>query len=116
MQSHKIYRTSEDIKRELTDILRSLKDPRIKGFISILRVDAAKDLSVAKIYISAIEGLDTAKDAIKGLEAASGFIRRELALRLQLRHTPTLKFIPDNSIEHGAHINKVLESLKNGDE
>ena len=115
MPSHKIDRASEDIKRELTDIFRTLKDPRIKGFLSIVRVEVASDLSVAKIYISAMEGMDSAKEAVKGLTAASGYIRRELSMRLTLRHTPSLKFIPDDSIEHSAHINKLLESFKNGE-
>mgnify|MGYP001083565481 CR=1 FL=1 len=79
MGSHRIERTTEDIKRELTAIFRELKDPRVQqAFISIIRVEVTNDLSYCTVQISAIEGLDRAKEAVKGLKSASGFIRREL--------------------------------------
>ncbi len=104
-------RVSEEISRELTDILRSVKDPRVSGsFISILRVDTAADLRNATVHYSVLgEGRDEVK---KGLKSAQGFIRRELAQRLNLRATPELCFIYDDSIEHGAHIAKLLEDIK----
>lgn len=104
-------RVSEEISRELTDILRSVKDPRVSGsFISILRVDTAADLRNATVHYSVLgEGRDEVK---KGLKSAQGFIRRELAQRLNLRVTPELCFIYDDSIEHGAHIAKLLEDIK----
>ena len=77
MGSHRIERTTEDIKRELTAIFRELKDPRVQqAFISIVRVEVTNDLSYCTVQISAIEGLDRAKEAVKGLKSASGFIRR----------------------------------------
>ena len=112
MASHRVGRTSEDIKRELTDILRALKDPRIKGILSIVRIELASDLSYAAVYVSSLDGFEAAKSSVKGLVSASGFIKRELSQRLEIRKIPELKFIPDNSIEHSAHISELLNSEK----
>lgn len=112
MASHKIERTSEDIKRELTAVFRELKDPRVTGaFLSIVRVEVTNDLSYCTVYVSAIEGADKAKEAVKGLKSASGFIRRELGHRLRLRHVPELIFNATDSIEYSAHISRILTSL-----
>lgn len=112
MASHKIERTTEDIRRELTAIFRELKDPRVTGaFLSIVRVEVTNDLSYCTVHVSAIEGLDKAKEAVKGLKSASGYIRRELGHRLRLRHVPELIFTATDSIEYSAHISRVLNSL-----
>ena len=112
MGSHRIERTTEDIKRELTAIFRELKDPRVQqAFISIVRVEVTNDLSYWKVVLSAIEGLDRAKEAVKGLKSASGFIRRELGHRLHLRHVPELIFHATDSIEYSANISRILNSL-----
>ncbi|MDO4829890.1 MAG: 30S ribosome-binding factor RbfA [Clostridia bacterium] len=112
MSGHRIERTTEDIKRELTAIFRELKDPRVSGaFLSIVRVEVTNDLSYCTVSVSAIEGLDRAKQAVKGLESASGFIRRELGHRLRLRHVPELIFKATDSIEYSAHINRILHDL-----
>lgn len=112
MASHKIERTTEDIKRELTAIFRELKDPRVTGaFLSIVRVEVTNDLSYCTVHVSAIEGLDRAKEAVKGLKSAGGYIRRELGHRLRLRHVPELIFTATDSIEYSAHISRVLNSL-----
>ena len=108
MGSHRIERTTEDIKRELTAIFRELKDPRV---ISIVRVEVTNDLSYCTVQVSAIEGLDRAKEAVKGLKSASGFIRRELGHRLHLRHVPELIFHATDSIEYSANISRILNSL-----
>ncbi len=104
-------RVNEEISRELCEILRTVKDPRVSGaFISILRVDTAADLRNANIHYSVLgDGRDDVK---RGLRSAEGYIRRELAQRLNLRATPELCFVYDDSIEHGAHIAKILEELK----
>ena len=108
MAGHRIERTTEDIKRELTAIFRELKDPRVSGaFLSIVRVEVTNDLSYCTVSVSAIEGLDRAKQAVKGLESAAGFIRRELGHRLRLRHVPELIFKATDSIEYSAHINRI---------
>ena len=112
MASHKIERTTEDIRRELTAIFRELKDPRVTGaFLSIVRVEVTNDLSYCTVHVSAIEGLDRAKEAVKGLRSAGGYIRRELGHRLRLRHVPELIFTATDSIEYSAHISPVLNSL-----
>ena len=118
MANHKLVRTTEDIKRELTDILRHVKDPRVSdAFISIIRVEVTNDLSYCNVYISAMEGLERAKLALKGLKSASGFIRRELGNRLKLRHVPELIFHATDSIEYSANISRILNSLDiKGDE
>ncbi|OJU18366.1 MAG: ribosome-binding factor A [Clostridiales bacterium 43-6] len=112
MASHRVGRTAEDIKRELTDIIRTLKDPRIKGILSIVGIDLASDLSYASVYISSLDGFEAAKSSVKGLSSANGYIKRELGMRMDLRKIPELKFIPDNSIEHSAHISELLNSEK----
>lgn len=113
MSFYRIQRISEDIKRELTAIFRELKDPRLKsGLISIVKVDVTNDLSFCKIYISELEGLEKAKIAVEGLKSASGYIKKELGIRLNLRHIPDLIFIATDSIEYGANISKMLNNLK----
>ncbi len=103
-------RVNEEISRELTEILRTVKDPRVSGsFISIISVDTTADLKYCKVYFS-VYGSDT-KEVAKGIKSASGYIRHELSQRLNLRATPELTFIADNSIEHGAHISAIIESL-----
>lgn len=108
---YKMDRTSEDIMRELTAILRRVKDPRVSGMISIVRVEVSNDMSYAKVYISAMEGLDAAKEAVRGLKSAAGFMRRELGAALHLRHVPELRFVPDDSIAYSARIAKTLQDL-----
>lgn len=112
MGSYRASRTEEDIKRELTDIMRSLKDPRINGLLSIVKLELTNDMSHCKVYVSAMEGLATAKEAVKGLQNAAGFIKRELNGRMKLRKLPDFKFIADDSIAHSAEIARMLEDLK----
>ena len=111
MPSHRMGRTTEDIRRELTAIFRELKDPRVQGLISIVRVDVSSDLSYCTVYISAMEGIDHAKQAIVGLKSASGYIRRELGQRLRLRHVPEMHFKATDSIEYSANISRILNEL-----
>ena len=109
---HRIERTTEDVKRELTAIFRELKDPRVADtFLSIVRVEVTNDLSYCTVQVSAIEGFDRAKEAVKGLKSASGFIRRELGHRLKLRHVPELIFNATDSIEYSANISRILSTL-----
>lgn len=113
MPNFKSMRSAEDIRRELTDIFRSLKDPRISGFLTVVKVDVSSDLSYAKVYVSAMEGIEAAKESVKGLKNAAGFIRRELGLRLEMRKIPELKFIADDSIEHSAEILELINRANN---
>lgn len=112
MPSHRMGRTTEDIRRELSAIFRELKDPRVQGLISIVRVEVTSDLSHCTVYISAMGGMEQAKTAAAGLKSAGGFIRRELGARLKLRHVPELQFNPTDSIEYGANIAKLIHDLK----
>ena len=113
MPSFKIDRTTEDIHRELTAILREVKDPRVKDcLLSLVREEVTNDLSYCTVYISSMEGIEQAKTAVKGLKSAAGFIRRELASSLHLRHVPELIFKATDSIEYGAHISKILHDLE----
>lgn len=117
MASHKIERATEDIRRELTAIFRELKDPRVNSvFLSIVRVEVTNDLSYCTVHVSAMEGLDRAKEAVKGLKSASGYIRRELGHRLKLRHVPELIFNATDSIEYSANISRILNSLDISDD
>lgn len=115
MSGHRIERITEDIKRELTAILRELKDPRVKdAFISVVRVEVTNDLSYCTVYVSAMEGLERCKQACAGLDSAAGYIRRELGSRLKLRHTPQLIFKASDSIEYSANISRILNDLDRG--
>lgn len=112
MAGYRMDRTGEDIMRELTAILRTVKDPRVTaGLISIVRVDVTRDLSYATVYISAMDGLNAARAAVKGLTSAAGYMRRELGNALHLRHVPELKFVADDSIAYSARIAKTLREL-----
>lgn len=111
MPSYKVGRLSEDLKRELSVLLREVKDPRVSRMLSILRCEVSGDLSHCKVHVSALEGEATTKESIKGLNSASGFLRKEIANRLHLRKCPELHFIPDNSIAYSAKINGILHDL-----
>ena len=111
MPNYKNARHGEDIHRELTAIFRSLKDPRIDPMLSIVRTELSRDGSSCKVYVSSLEGLQRAEESVKGLKSAAGFIRREVGLRLAMRHTPELHFIADNSIEYGVHISRLLREI-----
>lgn len=108
MASNRINRINEEIRKELAALFRELKDPRIStGLVSVTRVDTTGDLRYARVYVSALDK-ETESQVMKGLYSASGFLRREIGHRLNLRYTPELQFIADDSIAYGAHILEVL--------
>ena len=112
MVSNRIGRINEEIQRELAELLRGLKDPRVQDtMISITRVETTPDLRYAKVYTSFLEA-DRAKDALKGLKSASGYLRRELGRALQLRYTPELQWVLDDSITYGAKMLELINSLE----
>ena len=117
MASNRISRINEEIQRELSEQFRRLKDPRVSqtGMVSITRVDTTGDLRYARIYVSALDKSQE-KEVLKGLKSAAGFLRRELGRSLQLRYTPELQFVADDSIQHGAHILEVLRQVEQQDE
>ena len=111
MASNRIGRINEEIQRELADLLRNLKDPRVQAtMISITRVETTPDLRYAKVCVSFLDK-SKAGEALKGLRSASGYLRRELGAALQLRYTPELQWQEDDSIVHGAHILDILSKL-----
>ena len=112
MASNKLQRTNDDIQFVLANLLRQVKDPRVNqgSLISITRVDTTGDLRYCKVYVSILGEVDE-KEFKKGVKSASPWLRRELGIALNLRYTPELIFELDKSIEYGAHINTVLESL-----
>ena len=112
MASNKLQRTNDDIQFVLSNLLRQVKDPRVNqgSLISITRVDTTGDLRYCKVYVSILGDVDE-KEFKKGVKSASPWLRRELGIALNLRYTPELIFELDKSIEYGAHINSVVESL-----
>jgi len=111
MPSYRTARAAEDVRRELTDIMRTLKDPRTQGMLSIVNLELSNDYSHCKVYISSMEGLQKAVDAVAGLSSASGHIRREIGQRLRLRKTPQFHFVADNGIEQSAAMGEKMRSL-----
>lgn len=111
MAKYRQNRINDEMQKAMMEILRHVKDPRIQdAFLSVTAVDCTADLKYAKIYYSALRGDE--KEIAKGLKAATGFIRRELAHSLNLRITPELTFIKDTSITYGAHIASILNNLE----
>ena len=112
MGTYRQNRMAEDIRREIAAIVRELKDPRISDhLISVARAEVSSDSSYVKVYVSAVEGMEVAKGAAKALTGATGLVRREVGKRLGLRKTPEIKFVADDSIEHGMSIVKKLEEI-----
>ena len=113
MAKYRQGRINEEIQKEMSSILRRVKDPRVsEAFISITAAEVTPDLKYATVYFSSLVG--DPKDVKKGLDSAKGFIRREIAQRLNLRQTPEFTFVHDRSIEHGAHISKIIEDINKG--
>ena len=108
MPSNRIGRINEEIQRELSTLLRTLKDPRLQGgLLTITHVDTTSDLRWCKVYVSALDKSQE-KEMLKGLKSAAGYLRRELGAAVQLWYTPQLEFIADDSIQQGAHILQML--------
>lgn len=113
MGNFKTVRMAEDIKREISGLLREIKDPRVADqLVTIIRCDVSSDLSYCKIYVSSLNGEQATKQAVKGFESASGFLKRHISNALHLKRCPELKFIEDKSGEHSTQINKILKELK----
>lgn len=110
MASNRIGRINEEIQRELASLIPTVKDPRVTGMISVTAVDTTPDLRYAKIFISILDKNGSAQ-VLKGLRSASGYLRRELGRALQLRYTPELTFVLDDSIDKGAHILALLRQV-----
>ena len=113
MPNFKNARLSEDIKREISGLIRErIKDPRVKsGLVSVVRTELSGDNSHCKVYISHLDGMEASKSAVKGRDSAAWMIRKEISNKLHLKNCPELKFIADDSIMHSAEIEKMLEDI-----
>ena len=110
MAKYRQGRINDEFQKEVAVILRDVKDPRVSGaFISVTGAQVTPDLKFAKVYYSSLTG--DKKEIKKGLMAASGFIRGQIARRMNLRITPEITFVEDTSIEYGARISKILEGI-----
>lgn len=113
MATNRIDRISEEVMKALAEAIRGLKDPRLQNkLVSVIRCDVTGDLRYAKAYISVLGSETDAKEVMKGLQSAAGFLRREVGHAVQLRYAPEILFELDHSITHGAHISEVLHGLK----
>lgn len=116
MPSNRIGRINEEIQKELSNLIRNLKDPRVQDtMISITHVETTPDLRYAKVYVSFLQE-DRAAGAMKGLKSAGGYLRRELGSALNLRYTPELTWALDDSITYGAKMLELINSLDTGKE
>ncbi len=113
--SIKNIRINEEVYRELAQIIRGdIKDPRISPLTSVVAVEVAPDLKTCKAYISVLGDAEAIKSTYQGLKSAEGFIRRELARRINLRNTPSITFVMDNSIEYGVNMSKLIDDVNKG--
>lgn len=102
-------RVSEQVRRELADLIRTeLKDPRV-GMVSITDVEVTADYAHAKVYFSTLAGSENVSVVMEGLQKASGFLRRELGKRIRIHTTPQLHFVFDQSLERGADLSKLIQ-------
>lgn len=114
--SVKNTRINGEVLKELSNIIRSeIKDPRIHPMTSVVSVQVAPDLKTCKAYVSVLGDEDAKKDTIKGLKSAEGYIRRQLAKNLNLRNTPEITFISDQSIEYGVNMSKLIDEVTRKD-
>ena len=110
--SIKNTRVNAEVQRELSNILRAgIKDPRVAPMTSVVAVEVAPDLKTCKVYISVLGDEKAQLDTIKGLQSAEGYIRRELARTINMRNTPEIRFIVDQSIEYGVNISKKIDEV-----
>ena len=109
--SYKSDRTAEDIRRELTVLIRELKDPRLDvDTLTVVRTEVAHDLSFCKVYISSLNGITAANEAVRVLEkSAKGHLRTQLGKALSVRKVPELRFIADDSVEQSINLFRILE-------
>ena len=114
--SVKNTRINGEVLKELSNIIRSeIKDPRINPMTSVVSVEVAPDLKTCKAYISVLGDEKSQQDTIAGLKSAEGYIRRELARTVNLRNTPEIKFILDQSIEYGINMSKLIDEVTEHD-
>ena len=106
-------RLAEAIKKEVSALLREMKDPRI-GFVTVTTVEVSSDLRYAKVFVSVFGREAQQEDALKALRRAQGFVRTELGRRIRLRHTPEVTFVLDRSIGEGARVIRIIDEIGKG--
>ena len=109
--SIKNTRINGEVQRELSTIIRELKDPRVGMMTTVTAVEVAPDLKTCKVFISVLGNDEVKKETLEGLNSAKGFIRRELAHTINLRNTPEIRFILDESIEYGMKMSKLIDEV-----
>jgi len=111
-RSIKNTRINTEVQRELSNIIRGgIKDPRVSPWTSVVAVEVAPDLKTSKAYISVLGDEKAQADTLAGLQSAEGFIRRELARTLNMRNTPEIRFVIDQSIEYGVNMSRKIDEL-----
>lgn len=114
-RSIKNTRVNTEVQRELSNIIRGgIKDPRVAPWTSVVAVEVAPDLKTCKAYISVLGDEKAQADTIQGLKSAEGYIRRELARGLNMRNTPEITFVLDQSIEYGVNMSKKIDDVTRG--
>lgn len=109
--SNRLGRIDEELKKEISNIINyDLKNPKITGLISVTRVKTTPDLKYAKVYVSILKAKNT-KETFINLKKSSGYIKSEIARRVNLRITPELVFVLDDSMEYGTRINEILNEI-----
>lgn len=109
--NNRLERIDEELKKEISNIIGfELKNPKITGLISVTRVRVTPDLKYAKVYVSILNSKNI-KDTLANLKKSSGYIRSEIAKRINLRITPELVFVLDDSMEYGAKIDQILKEI-----
>ncbi|NLO38394.1 MAG: 30S ribosome-binding factor RbfA [Ruminiclostridium sp.] len=107
-------RIAGEMKKEIADLIsNTIKDPRLPELVSITAVRVTKDLRYAKVFVSVYGDDQQKKDALQALKHAAGFVRREIGQRIQLRYTPEILFVLDDSIEYGMHISNLIDKTMN---
>lgn len=113
-QSKNMARLTEDMKRELIAVIGAMKDPRVQGFLTVMRVELAPDLSLAKVHISRMGAPGATAEAGAALNRAAGHVRSEIAKRMHIRKSPEFRFIADDGAKYAAHINELIAGLDRG--
>ncbi|TCK97940.1 ribosome-binding factor A [Natranaerovirga hydrolytica] len=116
-KSSRLIRINEEIKKELSNLIRTeLKDPRVNPMTTVVNVHTTSDLKHCKVFISVLGNEEDKEETVNALNKASSFIRTEIARLINLRNTPELKFIKDDSIEQSIHMSKIIDEISKKDE
>lgn len=111
MANNRMERIKEEFKREISAIFREIKDPRLSPMVSVVAVEVTKDLKYAKVYVSVMGSQEEKQNSMQALKSATGFIKREIGARLNIRAVPQPTFVLDTSIDYGAHINDLIKQI-----